>query len=884
VGTVVWLRLAIAIGTTLAAFRCFGETPVAVFERTTVTGSHLTQVDLETALPLQIITGEEIERSGATTAAQLLTRVPAILNGNNMANTVRDVTEPGAMSANLRGLGSAYTLVLVNGRRLANYAFHGRSVDLNVIPLAVVDRVEILKDGASAIYGTDAISGVVNFILRSDFRGFDGSGEVAWTEDGGGDSRTLNLTAGAGQLATDRYNVFAALTYQKEQRLRASERDWTRPENRPDGGVMSLLGMTFPANIVDRTGQRILNPTAAAGCAPPTSLPARVFPFLGTPACAYDETYEMDLLPEVERYSAYLRGTWRASAQLDLFAEALFSRHTVDAQQPPAGIHPVATPQFGTPVYPANGPYYPTAFASENNLRGGLLVSYRPLDFGPRTNKTESSAQRYIIGADGQAAGWYYNVAGVYSYNEQENSYGGGWLYIARAIAAVRSGLVNPWGPSGPDGRALLANAVYNGTPQRADGTTTSLNAVASRDLIDLPAGPVAVAVGVDFRHEKLSYTWDPEVMTADSPIGSQLQSVSGDRDVYAIFAEVGVPLARGLSAQLAVRHDNYSDFGGTTNPKIALRWQPVSSLLLRASWGEGFRAPRLYSLNEAVVSTGFVGPKLDPVRCPVTGTMQDCFDGVVMYSGGNPTLRPETSEQWSTGVVWQATRTLAVGVDYWNIEIKDAIGNPDWRVVLANEAAYPSRVIRGPVDPAYPDLPGPIIGIDTSLVNVDGTQTAGFDLSIAWTPGPTPVGAFRVSLQGSYIKEWDTTVDGLIYVPRLGTARNGIPVPRWRSTLTLDWTRGTWGASLSHFYTSGYDDVLPQVDGSSQPIEVKAFSTLDFQVRYAGIERWRLAAGIRNLLDEAPPFSTVNFIGYNKRTGSPLGRTYYLRAGYAWK
>ena len=252
----------------------------ASLDAVVVTGSHIARTDSESALPVQVITRDEIERSGVTTTEQLLERLPANVNAFNAARSVGEFFRPGLSSANLRGLGGGATLVLLNGRRLANYAFDGESVDLNAIPLAVIERVEILKDGASAIYGADAIAGVINIILRKDYAGAELGGQFAVTQHGGGNERQFQLVAGKGQLAGDGFNVFAALNYQAQQRLPANERDFSKSAYRPDIGLDALYGATFPSNIVDRPGARIINPTAATGCSPPWTLPSRVYPFL----------------------------------------------------------------------------------------------------------------------------------------------------------------------------------------------------------------------------------------------------------------------------------------------------------------------------------------------------------------------------------------------------------------------------------------------------------------------------------------------------------------------------------------------------------------------------------------------------------------------------
>jgi iron complex outermembrane receptor protein len=778
--------------------------PAQQFDRVVVTGSHIAQTDVESALPVQIITREEIDNSGVTTVEQLLDRVPANVNGINAAQTIGSQDQPGLAAANLRGLGAGSTLVLLNGRRLANYAFNGEAVDLNTIPLAAIARVEVLKDGASAIYGTDAIAGVINFILRKDYQGIDAAASFEATQHGGGNAGQASLTLGAGDPDRDGYNVFGVLSYQKQQALAGADRDSTKTQYRPDLGIDALTLLTFPSNIVDRPGRRVLNPTYASGCAPPSSLPTVVrFPFVST-ACGFDPAAVADVLPEVERTSALVRGTWRLGASADVFAEALWARNTFDTEIAPYP-QPAVSTAFGSPIYPAGGPYYPTDFAAANGLSGDLLFSWRATELGPRQNSTATDAQRYVLGVEGQAAGWDYNAAAAYSANQQEVEYGGSYLYQSRLIPALRSGLVNPWGPSGPEGKALLEASVYRGTPQTADGSTTQFTAFASKEVATLPAGPLALALGGEARWERLSYDWDPAVLSGDSPVLSALRAVSGSRDVQALFAEFNVPIARKLDAQLAVRWDQYSDFGSTTNPKAALRWQPLPSLLLRGSWGEGFRAPPLYALSEPSRNSDVLGGIPDPARCPVTGALDDCLIIVPLTTGGNPNLQPETSTQWNFGVVLEPVRGLSLAVDYWNIEQKGVITTVDPEYIVANEERFPGRVIRGPVDPAYPTLPGPIVAVDGSLMNIGVTQTSGIDAAASWTSAATEAGRFSLSLQGTYVRQFDTQLDGVTTVSLLGDATVGTPMPRWRSTLTFDWTKGPWGATLSQLYSSGY-------------------------------------------------------------------------------
>ena len=841
-------------------------------DKVVVTGSHIPRIDGETSLPVQIITREEIERSGVTTAAQLLERVPANVNGFNDALTVQATGQSGLSAANLRGLGRGSTLVLLNGRRLANYAFAGDTVDLNSISLAAVERVEVLKDGASAIYGTDALAGVINFILRKDYVGAEVTAYGAVTQQGGGNSALATASFGAGKLARDGYNAFVTASYQSDQALKAVDREFANTGYRPELGVDFRSTNTFPANIL--AGRRILNPTFAQGCAPPSSLPRP------PAACVYDASAEIDLLPAIERTSVLARGTWRWSANADLFAEALVPRNQFETTIAPTPISSITV--VGPNVYPAGGPYYPTAWAAANGVTGNLSLLYRAAELGPRITDTETEAQRYVLGVEGLAGGWDYNVAAVYSRNTQSTDFKSGFVYVDRLIPAMATGLINPFGASGPDGQALLASTQFHGTLHSAEGTTSLINAVASREIAALPAGALALALGAEVRRENLDNMWEPVLVSgfseADAP-----RPVSGSRTDYALFAELNVPIVRGLEAQLALRYDDYSDFGSTTNPKVAARWQPLPALLVRGSWGTGFRAPPLYDLYRPRATTGAVDI-VDPIRCPITGSPTDCDADLFIIFGGNPDLEPETSTQWNVGVVLEPTPGLSLGIDYWQIEQSDRIGSIGPRLGLSLYETYGWRAIRGPTDPLHPSLPGPLIGFDDTLMNLGTTRTSGIDVSFAWTAPTMDWGTVRVSLQGTYVLQWETQLEGATEISALGTDALLSAIPRWRSQFTLNWNSGPWGATLAQTYTSGYSDF--RLDVSGQPRDVSAFAPWDLQGSYSGFRGWQWVAGIRNLFNRDPPVSnqTRNFqIGYNPLLANPLGRLFYLRATYAW-
>ena len=855
--------------------------------RIEVTGSNIPRTDVESALPIQIITREDIERSGSTTVTELMSKVSANVLGQNDQLSIGAFTTPGLSSVNLRGIGSGDTLVLLNGRRVANYAFDGSAVDVNSIPLAAVERVEILKDGASAIYGTDAVAGVVNFILRNDFRGVEVTGYGSWPEHGGGEQYQAVMSAGFGDLPKDKYNVFVTALYQKDQPLPAIERPFSRTAYRPDEGLVQLPPTPFPANIFSRP--RLYNPSFASGCAPPNSLPVTSARTPGD-ACGLDYiTYSM-IVPQVERTAVYGRVTLQASADHQLFTELAYSDNRLTIGKAPTVIAPFTNPNFVITRYPAGGPFYPTDFAAANGLSGDLDLLFNTAPLGPQVNRVDTSAWRAVLGAQGLLAGWDYATALTYSRNDQSDSLRSGWVSLTRLNEAMATGLVNPFGPSGPEGDALLASTQVSGEIHTARGTTLDFLVKGSRDIVALPGGPLAMAVGAEARRERLSNDYTSLVTDGDIPsLPIAVQSVSGSRSAQAFFVEASVPFARGFEGQIAARYDRYSDFGSTWNPKVALRWQPVRSLLLRASWGTGFRAPPLYDLHTPQEKFTLLFFE-DPLRCPITGADQDC---VVLpaVTGGNPSLQPETSKQVNAGVVWEPVAGLSMGIDYWRIAKDNLIGTLAPQTIFDNFALYaPTNIVRGPVDPQYPDLPGPIINVILTNQNLGHLVTSGVDVDLRWRGPATDIGRFRFALNGTYISEWKMQPDGYAYESAVGRNAVGVPgpFPRWKHYASLDWQYGAWGATLAETFQSGYEDTNnPQGSKPLPPRSVSSYELWDLQARYSGLNNVRFAVGIRNLFDRAPPFTNQPFtyqVGYDPNYAEPRGRTFYASITLTFK
>jgi iron complex outermembrane recepter protein len=862
--------------------------PRGVF-RIDVTGSNIPRTDVEAMLPVQIITREEIEHSGSTTVAEVMSRVSANILGFNDQLSIGDaLAAPGISSINLRGIGDGSTLVLVNGRRVANYAFDGGTVDVNSIPLAAIDRIEILKDGASAIYGTDAIAGVVNFILRKDYRGFEATAHGAWTEHGGGDQSQATVSAGYGDVPRG-FNVFATASYQKDQALSAAARPFSRTGFIPGEGIELLTLPSFPANIF--SSGLFFSPALASGCTPPASLPT-INPFSRArePVCGFDAVRFRDLVPSVERTAVFGRGTLQTAADHQVFVEANYSRNRFVLRTEPTPVSMFQSNDRVPLLYPAGGPFYPTAFANANDISGDLNIFYRTLPLGLRIHSVETSAWRGVIGMEGVARGWDYSAALTYSRTEETERFDSGEISIARLQEAMATGLINPFGPSGPEGDALLAGTQVTGDMHEAKGSTLELEAKASKAVYRLPAGPLAIALGAEGRREELENRFAPFVTSGDVSQSTDLQSAAGSRSVQALFAEANVPLFKGFELQLAARYDHYSDFGGTVNPKIALRWQPVKSLLLRTSWGTGFRAPTLYDLHTPL-SHVFLPEFSDPVRCPVTQAPGDCNTPFSAAVGGNPNLQPETSKQFNAGVVWEPLPALSLGADYWRIAKEDTIGGLNEVTVFQNfEVFAPTNIIRGPVDAAFPGLPGPIETVLLWRQNVGRLRTSGIDVDARWRGSATRIGRFGIAFDGTYYIDWKAQPDGLNFESGLGRADSiaGGAFPRWKHRATLDWSLGPWGVTLSQTYQSGYLDSNADRAGNPLPTmrRVAPYDVWDVDARYTGFRNWTLTLGVKNVMDRAPPFTNLQGppVGYDPTYADPRGRVFYGAVRYAFE
>jgi iron complex outermembrane receptor protein len=889
------------LGAVSVAAHAEGEGGGAKDEKIEVTGSSIKRINAQEALPVQTLKREDIVKSGATSTAELLAQISSNTAAFSQGLSISDgATQHGFSGASLRGLGAASTLVLLDGRRLANYAFNGAGVDLSAIPLAAIDRVEVLKDGASAIYGTDAIGGVINFILRKNYNGGEVSISHGNTEDGGGSDNRQTISYGYGDLNKDRFNVFGTLDYHKTQAITAISRDFAKTAYLPQFADDQTSSNTFPANIVMPDGSTI-NPSAP-NCNPPSSI------WNGS-MCRYDYQTAAFVAPPTENLNFVGRGSFALTANTTLFAEVTASHNrAVYAISPSYALNPNSPevyPQFeenpdGTFKLDSSGnkipsPFYPNMTVNGAPLTGDLNLEFRLAPLGSRRTLNTSDADRFVVGAEGTIADWDYNVAYNHAVSRSTDHYAGGYVSTAGFNAAMNSGLINPFGAQTPAGMSMLQAIVLNIDARKATGTTDSVDGHMSREIFDLPAGAVSMAVGGEVRHEKLNDSVDPELASGDVLGASATSNTTGARSVAAAYTEFVIPVVRHLEAQVALREDHYSDFGNTFNPKVALRWQPSKEWLFRASYGTGFRAPTLPDLYASQTSGTTASIFNDQLRCPngnpvVPATAYyDCGDQFPTQTQGNSHLQPEKSKQDAFGFFYEPSSGFSIGMDYWRINKTNVIEQlPDALFdTPAGFATYSQFIVRNPATPGSTVAPQ-IAYINLPKRNFGSLRTDGVDVELNARQNFHEYGRLQAKLSGTYVMDYLQQFDaGLPYLQNAGTflPLTNQAIPRWRHVATVDWTAGAWDTSLTQNYQSSYTD--ENLDQNGNMRKVSSYETYDWQGNYSGFKGFRLTLGVKNLFDRSPPFSNQSsfyLAEYDPTYADPRGRFIYGTISWTFK
>ncbi len=916
-------------------------------ERVEVTGSHIKRATDEGSSPVQVLRREELQRLGANTVQQLLSAISSNSGGLSDLDGANSFAA-GSSGTSQRNLGKQSTLVLLNFRRVAPYPLADFSevfTNLDALPAEAVERIEILKSGGAAIYGSDAVAGVINIITRQDYQGLQASashqqalGLGKFPED------RVSLTAGHGDLARNGYNVFGHLEFFK----RGEESSWR--ELLPD--VNPEYKTAFP-RLGGRDTYSAFSPT---GNVFPLDGPPRALPGCPTPLvdglCLYDTLATAKVATGSERTNLLLRARYRPSSSLEGFTELLWS-HTSNSygaggfsnewpyqwMDPRTGQTLSFVPRRGLP---AGHPLNPS------RMESGLY--YRFGDAKP-ANELRSSQYRLLTGLQGSwdALDWEL-AAGVT---------GGRTQMDIRGMFASDSGFKEMIGdyramPLAPDffnkpngyklggnNSAEVINRLFPTLGWQGENRQVFVDGKLSGEVAQWSTGAVGLAAGFDVRQDRMTITPTENIRTGDI-IGLGTSQSDGKRNIAAAYAELSLPLTRQLTAELAARVDKYEGFGAHGSPKLALRYQAAPQWLLRGAVETGFRAP---NLTESATSTkaSFAGNVHDPRRCdaaqalakdlrslaaslppgdPNAGALQaragyvsyvECSGAVNVVSLNNPDLKPETSRSFSLGTVIEPAKGWNLGVDYFHILRKDEISLRDTADLLATEAAQAPGVVRRETDPMRDhtfispaerakyfgaDRPyaGAITGITNRFENQFQTRTSGVDISLNGTL-PTSFGKLGWGVDATYLLnyqqwlaskgDWSVNMAGHYRFPRL----------KLRNTLSLQ--HGDYSHALSLQYGSGTsldgndDDVgygaadCARKGWTTAQCHVNAYKRLDYFLAYAGIKHLRLTLNVQNLLNTRPP---VDFRAADQARGGAYpfdradvtGRT--LRVGAEYK
>jgi iron complex outermembrane receptor protein len=891
-------------------------------QRVEVTGSSVKRVDSETALPVQMISKQDIQRIGATSTESLLNSIASLSSsGAKSGASGASSGTFGLSSISLRGLGSDRTLVLVNGRRLAAFAGGGgATVNVNVIPLAAIERIEVLKDGASGVYGSDAVAGVVNFILSKNFEGVEASaGGGSPTTSGGGQNKKAAITGGIGNLDTDRYSAVVSASWEKDKALFGADRDYAKSGNKPPyyvsgaTGQGNIEGVVIPGAYPNDRGPGFGNspatgygnPLAAGGkCADIQMFQNPTPTSKGAPYCAFDSAGYTNLIPSRELANLTGNVNFKLSDQHQLFADALLSRSVVvntiqtsperrsflaiDSAFARQGVDPSLILYPSNPVYQSIVVPYLTAQGFGAIVGQPLAITTRVFDYGPRQSRDVATQSRLVGGARGTAWGQDYEVA--YSSNRSKVSGTlpqGYFLQVEYAkIINDPANNWNPWAPGGIQSGALadrLKTAQYTG--KTIDGWSDSniFDGKITGDLFQLDGRAVQYAAGAQARRESYRISPGAALLSGDvGGTGGALAAVDRSRSIRSVFGELNAPLLTTVEANLALRSDDYNDVGASTNYKASLRWQPVRSVLLRASVGSGFRAPTLNDLwTPQVLGTtvAFSDPKTGQSSLQVNG-----------LTGGNPNLKPEASRQASVGLVLSPASWLTAGVDLFRIKVSDILATPSAQEVV-------SRFRAG--DPAYAGLVtlngNDVDLVKTILANTGNATIAGADVFVTGR-GNFGAGRLDMALNGTYMDRYDQTSPGGVVshkvgrlvdakgVPVIGADAGGV-VLRWKHTLSASWTAGPLSTTLIQNYRAPYEAAR---DLLGNRVFMGAEATYDANLAWRGFKNTTLTLGVRNLFDRQPqvfvPVAAQFQYGYDVSTYDPRGRFVYLNASYAFR
>ncbi len=761
----------------------------------------------------------------------------------------------GAQHFQMRGLGVDTTLVLINGRRAPPGATSVtlNAFDLNTIPLTAVERIEVMSDSASAIYGADAIGGVVNIIMKEGGESPDVQLHYGEAAGGGGERRFAGSIAGSGE----RVKGSLTLDYFERSMLVGAERDlWRDQDFRRFGGRDYRQTVANPGNVYSVDGKALPGLPTSQASVPTGSTGLGLQPedFLATAGLVnrYSVEQTRSILPELERLSGF--GSVEVSLDQDssIFAEMLMTRSDV--------VYDGALPSLMRQIVPAENPYNPfgQAVAVDTSLVGMEPISV----------VTESEFARFVLGARGQLRRWDWEVVATSS-DERSVSTRGNDLNPLRVQAALGSTdpqtALNPFadGPAGSD--ALLSSLVADPQVFRYSSGGWQLSGFLRSELFAMPGGRSEFVLGGEWRQEVFEVV-DTTVMERE-------------RDIASAFAEIRLPIWRGLSAKLAFRGDYYEGGSESVNPQYGLVWRPTSDWVVRAAYGTSFRPPSLLEMYSQEFK--FFSAVADPRR-------GGAVSAVGVTSGGNPDLQNVSAHSFTGGIMYKPDQWpgLQLGAHYWRVVMDDRIVVPRFSDLATVEELFPDRVARSAPTAAddAAGWPGALQSLDLSLLNYGRLETRGIDLDLSYRVVGT-LGRLQAALSATWVDRYSAQdMSSVLPTNRVGIANFQGTIPEWRLVGSLTWEGTGWGMSTTTTFTPRYQDadvtgVLNRRLPSRTIIDMQAWLELDQLWELDALDGLKLTVGALNLFDREPDFANAGLVfGFDISQADLRQRFAYLR------
>jgi len=895
-----------------------------------VTGTLFRRTDSETPSPVSVLTAATLEQRGLTTIADAISTISAG-NGGSVPQGFQNAFASGAQGVSLRGLTVNSTLILFDGLRPAYYplADDGQRsfADLNTIPSAVVERIEVLRDGASSTYGADAVGGVVNVIMKKEITGLQGRVEAGTSQRGDGGGQRVQLTAGYGKLSEQGFNVYLSGEYQHSAPIWARDRGFplnTNNLSRIDAGG-GFTGANGDVDFLPPSVSRVDSSTVAvvrpANQVTPGNILSGVavsggrYQILGRTDCGdglttrtnsagqYCEEDQVNkyaqLMPDQTRFGGTGRLTVNVGSNAQAYLAGTYYESIIFQKRAPNSLrsnNPVFTYGLVLPARLSNGalnPQDPYAAAGQ-----AAMIFYSFGDI-PVTLKNTSKTYRIASGIDGKFGdgSWNYTLSGSYMRTSltQDRT---GFINLAGLTKAINEGTYNFINPS--SNSQAIRDQISPNQQSKAHSELGEIQGIVTHDVFQLPGGPLSVGVGGEFRYENI---YDPTPNPGNQFLTINAFAAIGHRYITSAFYEVQAPVVDMLELNASGRYDHYSVGFNHFSPKFGFKFKPIKQLAIRGTYSEGFRAPSVPETSGNVV--GFVTYTPNATVSAAHGNNAYVLPySLGLNSVGNPNLKPETSRSFTVGGVFQPTRWISFTVDYYNIKKSNVIYSPAdstfATLYLGNgvtAGTLPSGigVTLNPVDPEHPGLLATPLFVNGSYQNGQSLKTSGIDAQLQATVNLGGDLKWTTNLEGTEILEYkQVNADGKVY-DYLGTlgsynVTSASGTPRWRATWQNTLEAGPYALSLTGYYTSGYkgwaadyngvgscgagatseSSVQYNADGTARTLgsalqcTVKHILTFDLNANVKINDQFTFYMNVANLFDVKAPFDPNTYGGNN--------------------